>query len=138
MHLVCKVINGKIPIEKELEIFEFLKSNNNKNVRIEIVNADLRSNKLNSYYWGIFLPTLCSHWVKQYNELVSVDWMNELLKKEFCFYVKGGVKHVISTKRMKVSQMLGFFKVVDMWSVEQFGKGIPKPNDIMEWNDSFV
>ena len=138
MNFICKVTNGKIPIEKDLEILKFLKLNNGKNIRIEIINSDLRSNKLNAYYWGIFLPTLCSHWAKQYNQLVSSDWMNELLKKEFCFYVKDGVKHVLSTKKMKVSQMLGFFKHVDMWSFEQFGKGIPKPNDVIEWNESFV
>ena len=138
MIVKCKITDNKLPIKESKEIKEFIIKNNTKNVRIEILNADRRSLRLNAYYWGAFLQTLCQFWYKEYGQLMSAECMNDELKKEFCYYVKDNVKHVKSTKDMTISQLLDFFKTVDRWSEENFGQGIPKPNDVETWNDSFL
>lgn len=137
MKFTCKVINGKLPKKEKLKVVEFLKKNNARNIRFEILNADARSLRLNSYYWKIFLPTICEHWRIQYNIKHSSDSMNEIIKENFCFVMKGDIKEVHSTKDLNIAQMIELFKQVDLWCVEQFGKGVAKPNDVEEWTNSF-
>jgi len=137
MKFTCKVVDGKLPEKQKQKIVEFLKKNNGRNIRFEILNADTRSLRLNSYYWEVVVPTIIKYWHEQYSIKHSKDSMNEIIKNNFCFYMRGEEKIIYSTKDLNIAQMIELFKKLDLWCNETFFKGIPRPNDIEEWNNTF-
>lgn len=85
----------------------------------------------------VVVSTIIQYWFELYNIKHSPDSMNEIIKNSFCYYMNGEEKTVFSTQDLNIAQMIELFKKLDLWCNETFFKGIPKPNDIEEWGNSF-
>ena len=137
--MVVKSIVSNCKLDKKItdEIRKYLSDKNGKKVRIEIIDVSERSTQLNAYFHGPFLDHLKEYWFELYRERVSTDWMKAKVKSECAYIIIDGVKHSMDTHKMTNSEMIEFLKVVNTWSVDVFGKGIPKPNQIEHWNEIY-
>jgi hypothetical protein len=136
LQTTARIVNGIPRSNNKAEVIDFFKKHDSKLIKVTYQTTDIRSNDLNSYYWGVMIPELRKA-INEQGDNKSSEWVHNFIKANFVgdeFTAPNGelMKGGGSTADLSNKEFCDLMDKVIIFAADVLGYKIPYPNEQIE------